>query len=92
MTTTQVQVHGLVQGVGFRAFVRRTAIEFGLSGSVWNNSDGSVGISVSASDENLRLFLERIKGGHPIARVSSIQLESQPLDLPQSDDFVILRF
>ena len=35
-------VHGRVQGVGFRAFVERTALRHGLEGWVRNRRDGSV--------------------------------------------------
>ena len=37
-----LHVRGVVQGVGFRPFVYRTAVELGLRGSVWNDADGVV--------------------------------------------------
>jgi hydrogenase maturation protein HypF len=35
-----LKVRGVVQGVGFRPFVRRAALERGLSGWVMNARDG----------------------------------------------------
>ena len=37
-----VSVRGLVQGVGYRAFVERHALRHGLEGWVRNRTDGSV--------------------------------------------------
>lgn len=37
-----VSIRGLVQGVGFRAFVERHALRHGLEGWVRNRRDGSV--------------------------------------------------
>jgi acylphosphatase len=38
----RVSVRGIVQGVGYRAFVERHALRHGLEGWVRNRSDGSV--------------------------------------------------
>ncbi|MGV3615181.1 MAG: acylphosphatase [Fimbriimonas sp.] len=42
MATKRMVVRGRVQGVGFRAFVQRTAEERGVVGQVWNRRDGHV--------------------------------------------------
>ena len=44
----RIIVHGIVQGVGYRSFVRRVARIHGITGSVRNVSDGSVEISSRA--------------------------------------------
>jgi acylphosphatase len=51
-------VHGIVQGVGYRDFVRSVAKKHGIVGSVRNVSDGSVEI-VAVGDEESILELEK---------------------------------
>lgn len=66
------QVHGRVQGVGFRYFVRERAQELELAGWVRNEPDGTV-TGEAGGDfsrlEALREILERGPAGAHIARV-----------------------
>jgi hydrogenase maturation protein HypF len=59
-----IRIRGAVQGVGFRPFVYRIAIELGLCGWVVNDSRGVV-IDVDGSGEALARFLERIRIEQP---------------------------
>ena len=59
-----VRVAGLVQGVGFRPFVYRTADELGLAGFVENNDRG-VDIEVEGPSSALDAFLDRMESGAP---------------------------
>ncbi|MFP4010670.1 MAG: carbamoyltransferase HypF [Spirochaetaceae bacterium] len=61
-------VRGLVQGVGFRPFVYRTARHHGITGCVRNRSDG---VYIHAEGEPLRLsrFLEELRTRCPPASV-----------------------
>lgn len=63
------QVHGRVQGVGFRAFVRDAAHSLGLSGWVENAWDGTVAGRAEGPPEALSRFRERLAEGPPWARV-----------------------
>lgn len=64
MTRLALTVHGVVQGVGFRPFVRRAAVARGLTGWVQNGRDG-VRIEVQGSDEQLAGFLEALQHDLP---------------------------
>ncbi len=46
MKAWRAKIYGLVQQVGFRASVKRKALERGLAGTVRNLSDGSVEIII----------------------------------------------
>jgi hydrogenase maturation protein HypF len=54
-----IVIEGLVQGVGFRPFVYRTAVRHGLAGSVRNSLQGAL-IDVEGDDSGLRRFLEDV--------------------------------
>jgi acylphosphatase len=54
-------VHGIVQGVGYRAFVKGIADEYGVKGMVKNIDDGSVGIFADIETKKaLEKFVEKI--------------------------------
>ncbi|MDA0289050.1 MAG: acylphosphatase, partial [Proteobacteria bacterium] len=44
MLQYKLKITGVVQGVGFRYFVRQEAARLELEGAVWNCPDGSVEI------------------------------------------------
>ena len=54
-------IFGDVQGVGFRAWVRRLAQELGLTGWVRNREDG--GVEVIAEGVRLEEFVKRCRKG-----------------------------
>ena len=59
-----VRVQGVVQGVGFRPFVHRTAIRRGIAGWVRNEA-GSVRILAEGSTEALDSFLSDLEANAP---------------------------
>ncbi|KGQ70756.1 acylphosphatase [Chelonobacter oris] len=73
----QFNVHGIVQGVGFRYFTWRKACELGLKGNVRNLSDGSVLVIAEgdgAQVDSLRRWLQQ--GGPRSARVDRVLEQS----------------
>ena len=76
----QVQVRGIVQGVGFRPFVYRLAHELGLAGWVRNDGDG-VTIEAEGTGTQLDTLLRRLQAdAPPRARVD--QVRPSPASLP----------
>jgi hydrogenase maturation protein HypF len=62
----------VVQGVGFRPFVYRLALETHLAGSIGNNTDG-VTIEIEGPGEGIDEFLQRLgTEAPPLARIDSV--------------------
>ncbi|WP_456402460.1 carbamoyltransferase HypF [Hydrogenimonas sp.] len=69
------RIGGIVQGVGFRPFVYRTAVEIGLGGFV-RNDGGGVTIEAEGSGEALRRFERRLREAlPPLARIDTLVSE-----------------
>ncbi len=68
----RIVVNGIVQGVGFRPFIYRIALENSLLGWVKNTSFG-VEIEVAGSEEDLEIFITAIKrDAPPLSRIDSL--------------------
>lgn len=68
-------VEGHVQGVGFRAFARDSARRLDLSGYVRNMPDGRVYVAACGERAMLEQFLELLRRGPSMARVSAVRHE-----------------
>ena len=64
--------NGLVQGVGFRAWVRQKASELGLSGSVTNCEDGRVEVVAEGPETDCRRLLSELESGASPGRVTRV--------------------
>ncbi|MFE9650637.1 carbamoyltransferase HypF [Streptomyces sp. NPDC006365] len=74
MTVRRFHVEGIVQGVGFRPFVYRTAAALGLDGWV-ANVNGHVEGEVAGPPRAIEEFAARLRTGAPaLARVRRVQL------------------
>jgi len=62
----EIHIQGLVQGVGFRPFIYRTATKHGLNGWVRNRNDGVL-VRVSGQDQQINSFVEQVKRNAPRA-------------------------
>ena len=69
-------VHGRVQGVFFRAFVKDHAKELGLAGYVKNKSGGrSVEVHAEGEKEKLEELLNYLRAGPSRAKVDRVDVE-----------------
>jgi|LSQX01.2.fsa_nt_gb acylphosphatase len=73
----KAKVYGIVQGVGYRAFVCRHARALGVKGYVRNLYDGSVEVVAEGPEEILRFFLKALRTGPLRARIEEVQVEWQ---------------
>jgi len=70
-----VVVRGVVQGVGFRPFVYRLALEEGLAGFIGNDT-GGVTIEVEGPVSRLDTFVTRLRTETPpLARIDAVAVE-----------------
>lgn len=83
------RITGAVQGVGFRWWARRTALELGLRGTVRNCPDGTVEVRAAGPPEALDRLREQLAAGPPAASVSRVQ-ELPPTGDPLPPGFRIL--
>ena len=83
-----VRVRGIVQGVGFRPFVYRLAISYGVTGWVQNGDDG-VQIHAEGSADALASFIRELEvHPPPAARVQSVEV--LPTGVASFDQFRIV--
>ena len=72
----EIKVSGIVQGVGFRPFVYRTAISNNLTGYVRNRGDAHVEIVIEGNKTNIDQFLRDLKDKKPpLAEIHNISIE-----------------
>jgi hydrogenase maturation protein HypF len=80
MERATVRVNGVVQSVGFRPFVYRTATDLGLRGNVRNRGDAGVLIELEGDPEAIDAFREALReDSPPLARVESVAVEREPV-------------
>jgi len=93
-TVLHVIVHGRVQGVGFRWFVRTEARRLGLAGWVRNLPDGTVEMRASGIAQFLSALEQAIQRGPEGASVSQTTAVETPAAESRTDTpypFIILR-
>ena len=76
-----IKVTGIVQGVGFRPFVYRTAVRNGLTGYVRNRGDAGIEILVEGNEHALETFTRDLRQKKPplaqIYKVVTKELQSK---------------
>lgn len=85
----KLDIRGVVQGVGFRPFIHKLALENSLSGHVFNNGKGVV-VEVEGFNVSVEHFLQNLKEKQPpLSRIDTIDIQSR--DLQNTQEFSILR-
>lgn len=78
LTRLRYVVRGRVQGIGYRWFVRREAVNLGVTGWVRNRTDGAVELEAEGPMKALERFRVLLESGHPHARVEEIEEGARP--------------
>jgi acylphosphatase len=73
-----VRISGLVQGVGFRDYVRSRGRRLGLVGSATNLPDGRVEVVAEGSEPGCRQLLEMLTAGHTPGRTDLVEHAFSP--------------
>ncbi len=85
-----LNVTGRVQGVGFRYTTQQIATEIGVTGTVKNESDGSVTIEAVGTNEQIQQFLEKLKQPqNPFAKVAYIE-QQKDATIKDYDQFKVV--
>jgi acylphosphatase len=87
--TVQVRIEGRVQGVGYRAWVVRTAAQLSLAGFVRNEPDGSVAAGFTGPATDVDEMLTLLEIGPPAAAVTSVLVVAD--GGPPYQGFAVLR-
>jgi acylphosphatase len=66
-------VSGRVQGVGYRAFVRKHAVALGLAGYAKNLPDGRVEVAASGAPAAIGELAAHLRRGPPFSEVRSVE-------------------
>lgn len=91
MSELHVRVTGVVQGVGFRWFVRERARRLGLAGWVRNLPDGSVEVAASGEQGQVELLRGELLKGPPGASVEALVPIEEAPETRVEAPFTILR-
>ncbi len=77
MNTIHIVISGLVQGVGFRHFVRSKARELGLVGWVSNTENGMVEVIAEGEKEKIEKIILLCQEGPMLSEVKDVSLDWQ---------------
>ncbi|MEM0154209.1 MAG: acylphosphatase [Methanothrix sp.] len=81
MQAVKITVHGIIQGVGYRALVMEIATSLAISGYVKNMQDGSVHILAIGEkvkiDKFLKLINVDVKHGPQVHKIDSAPAEGK---------------
>ncbi|BAL23615.1 acylphosphatase [Azoarcus sp. KH32C] len=78
-------IHGLVQGVGYRASAQAEGVRLGLSGWVRNRRSGAVEALIAGPRPNVEAFIAWAHRGPLMARVERVEVLAG--EIPENNDF-----
>ena len=76
VSTKHLIIHGLVQGVGFRAALAAEARRRRLAGWVRNRRDGTVEALVAGAPDQVEALIAWARRGPPAAQVTGVEVDT----------------
>jgi acylphosphatase len=76
----RIFILGFVQGVGFRAYVRKNARDLSLKGYVKNLPDQRVEVLVQGSKEDIQKLIVICEKGTFFSEIKSVQVEWEEIE------------
>jgi acylphosphatase len=80
MRSVRLTITGRVQGVGYRIWAERTAVQLGLRGWVRNRADGSVELLATGEDAAIAGLIEACRQGPRAAVVTDVAVTDSEED------------
>ncbi len=77
-SAAEILVDGDVQGIGYRGFTQRKALQLGLRGYVMNLKDGRVRVRVEGPRDTIEELVRDLEKGPPLARVEKVSVTWLP--------------
>ncbi|MDQ3022177.1 MAG: acylphosphatase [Bacteroidota bacterium] len=81
----KILIKGYVQGVGYRYFCYRKAIEYNLNGYAKNLINGSVEVETEGEETMIKEFINELRIGPRNSKVNSINIEELPFENKYED-------
>lgn len=93
MAITQIHatVRGRVQGVGFRNWTYSQARLFGVTGWVKNAPGGEVAVLAEGDESQISEFIEALKQGPRLSKITEVVVESKSLEGREHADFQVVK-
>ena len=86
-----LRIHGLVQGVSFRACAREEASRLKVAGWIRNLSDGDVEALAEGAPDEVDRFVRWCNEGPPHAEVESVTLSQEEAATGEFTSFEVVR-
>lgn len=83
-----LRITGQVQGVGYRDWTMRRALDLQLDGWVRNRMDGSVEAVIAGTDEAVAAMIEACWQGPGMAEVEGVEVTDWTEPVPEGFDFL----
>ena len=79
--TYNIEITGIVQGVGFRPFLYNLARNHGLKGVILNRGNAGVSLTLQGNREDLEEFIDNIKKKKPsISYIENITVNDNEIN------------